>query len=140
MEWLRVVLPMSAIITGAIGLFGIYFWLSRCRHPNPHFHRAVTPDGPATYTCYECGKTWRATQRDAAWAPTGIRQRFTGSDPALAERASTRAAIVSQQQRLLAATRTGPSRTAPVAISKKRARRKAWLAPNVTDINTRRPA
>jgi hypothetical protein len=132
MEWLRDVWQMSAIAAGLIGLVGIVYRLSRCRHPNPHYQRE-----PPSYICYECGKTWSATVRDNAWAPTGIRQSFRGYDPALAARASTRAAIVSEQQKLLAASRTGPTRT---PAPKRRARRKVWTAQNVTDINTRRPA
>ena len=109
------------------------------QHPNPHFQRPVLLRDPVTgsdevvepasYTCYECGKSWPAVMRDAAWAPTGIRQSYRGYDAALAERASTRAAIVSEQRQLLAANRTGPTRApAAVAAPKRRGRRKAWAA------------
>ena len=152
MEWLPNLLPVIAIGAGVIAVCLVIVWLARCRHPNPHFQRPVLLRDPVTgsdevvepasYTCYECGKSWPAVMRDAAWAPTGIRQSYRGYDAALAERASTRAAIVSEQRQLLAANRTGPTRApAAVAAPKRRGRRKAWAAAaNVTDINTRRPA
>jgi hypothetical protein len=145
MEWLPGAAAIAAVL---IGIYAAFSWLARCRHPNPHYRRAVTQQNPVTgshevvepasYICYDCGRTWPAEVRDPAWAPSGIRQTFAGYDEALAERAATRAAIVGEQRQLLAANRTGPTRGEPVG--KKRARRGKWRAANVTDINTRRPA
>ena len=71
MEWLRDVWPLSTIIFGFIALCGVVAWLSRCGHPNPHYRREVVYRDPmtesdeviepASYICYECGRTWRAT-------------------------------------------------------------------------------
>jgi len=147
MEWLP---GAAAIVVAMIAVFGTLSWLCRCRHPHPHYKRASTLRDsltgsdeivePASYICYECGKTWLAEVRDPAWAPSGVRQSFHGYDASLAERATTRAAIVSEQRKLLAANRTGPTRTTPAAAARRRARRKAWPAASVTDINSRRPA
>lgn len=146
MEWLP---GAAAIVVAVIAVLGALFGLGRCRHPQPHLKRAVTHRDPltgsdeivepASYICYECGKTWLAETRDPAWAPSGVRQSFRGYDPALAQRAATRAAIVNEQRKLLAANRARPTRTAPVA-AKRRSRGKAWPAANVTDINSKRPA
>ena len=76
MEWLRDVWPLSTIVFGFIALCGVCAWLSRCSHPNPHYRRQVLYRDPmtesdeviepASYVCYECGKTWSATVRDPA--------------------------------------------------------------------------
>ena len=94
MEWLSDVWPLVTILCVFIALIGMLAWLCRCGHPNPHYRREVLCRDPMTgsdevvepavYMCYDCGKTWRATVRDPAWAPTGIKQRFSGYDPALA--------------------------------------------------------
>jgi hypothetical protein len=144
MEWLRDIWPLATIVPGCIALFGVFAWLARCRHPNPHYQREVVCRDPmtesdeviepATYICYECGKTWRVTVRDPAWAPTGIRQRFSGYDPALAARAAKRVEVQRLVDELLV-------KAPPAAGTAKRRRPlKASAEPNVTDINTRRPA
>ncbi len=123
-------------------------WLTRCRHPNPHYVRAVTrPDAatgrevviqPARYECYECGRSWNATQRDPAWMPTRLTQKFSGYDQSKAVRAATRAAIEQEQRRFLAAHRIElPAAAAPEpATPHSRPRRPG----HVVDINSRKPA
>ena len=123
-------------------------WWTRCRHPSPHYERAVRQRDPVTgvevevhparYTCYDCGKSWRAVLRDPAWAPSGVKQAFRGHDETIASRAAMRAAIVDEQRRFLAANRTTPARTA--AAAPRQARVKVRRPSNITDINSRRPA
>ena len=120
-------------------------WLARCRHPNPHYLRAVTqPDAatgrkiviqPARYICYECGRSWEARQRDPAWAPTHLVHKFSGYDEDRARRAVTRAAIEQEQRRFLAANRI----ERPEAASKA-ARSHGQRNRPVIDINSRKPA
>lgn len=126
MEWLRDVWPLLAIVFGLIAFCGVVAWLTRCGHPNPHYRRPVLYRDPmtesdeviepASYVCYECGKTWLATVRDPAWAPTGIRSRFRGYDPAAAARTAKRLEIERLVNELLveAAPRATPKRRRPL--------------------------
>jgi hypothetical protein len=129
---------------------GLLRWWTRCRHPSPHYERPLRQrdpvtgvDGeirPARYTCFDCGKSWRAEQRDPAWAPSRVKQAFRGHDETLASRAAMRAAIVDEQRRFLAANRTAPPARAADGASPRRGRVKPRRPSNVTDINSRRPA
>jgi hypothetical protein len=109
----------------AVGSVAVAVWaaallLTRCRHPHPHYERAVQRRDPQTgesvvvrparYECFECGRHWTAVQRDPAWAPSPVVQRFTGYDETQAKRAAMRAAIEEHQRRVLAAHRAEPSR------------------------------
>jgi transposase-like protein len=122
-------------------------WITRCRHTNPHYVRPIhrrDPSGmlveiePARYTCFDCGKTWRAELRDPAWAATGVKQIFEGHDEGAAARAATRAVIVEAQRTFLAANRAAPTRSTAAPGRHARARRRRPA--NVTDIHSRRPA
>ena len=77
-------------VTGAVASFGALIWLFKgCRHPNPHFVKQETRRDETTgdevvvhaahYCCYECGKSWLAKQRDPAWTPSAIVQKFHGT-------------------------------------------------------------
>jgi hypothetical protein len=131
----------------AAALAGLIAWLRRCRHPNPHYIRPSLAEDPATghqtvveparYECYECGKTWRATVRDAAWAPTRLVQKFSGFDQSRMTRAATRAAIEQEQRTFLAAKRAEPLKAETPAPA---TRRNAPRATSVVRFNTRRPA
>lgn len=144
-------LGFSSVVWGVgalLLLVGLLRWWTRCRHSSPHYERPVRQRDsvtgcdvevqPARYTCYDCGRSWRATLRDPAWAPTGVRQAFSGHDETLAWRSAMRAAIVDEQRRFLAANRTTPARSS--APSPRQVRVKVRRTPNVTDINSRRPA
>jgi hypothetical protein len=133
---------MFGITIGLAGMTALIWWRTRCRHPNPHYIRAGTcqddaraePGGqPAMYECYDCGKRWVVRQRDPAWRPTRLVQKFQGYDESKAKRAATRAAIEQEQRRFLAANRVGPS-SAPAVIAPQRRRK------NVVDIDSRKPA
>jgi hypothetical protein len=144
MEWLRDVWPLSTIVFGFIAFCGVAVWLNRCGHPNPHYRREVLYRDPMTesdeviepacYVCYECGKTWRATVRDPAWAATGIRLKFRGYDAELAARAAKRLELDRLVNGLLVEA------TSPATASKRRRPRKAWGDAHEADVNTRRPA
>jgi hypothetical protein len=112
--------------SAAVAVWAAAVLLTRCRHPHPHYERAVTrvePQSgedvvvqPARYECFECGKRWTAVPRDPAWAPSPVVQRFTGYDETQAKRAAMRAAIEEQQRRVLAAHRAEPSRRDEAAV------------------------
>lgn len=135
-----------AAVAAFIVVTELFQWALRCRHQNPHYLRPVYQHDPATgndvlveparYTCYDCGRTWRADLRDPAWAPVHVRQVFSGHDEQAAVRAATRTAIVDEQRKILAATRSIPTRRLSAPYRPRRSRRAA----NVTDINSRRPA
>jgi len=112
---------MWLLLAGLIG-FGVAVWrLRRCRHPNPHYVKPILRDDPvagsvdvvqpASYICYECGRTWIAAQRDPAWRPTALLRKFTGYDANKAGRAATRASIEAEQRRFLADRRATSAST-----------------------------
>ena len=135
-----------AAVAAFIALTGLFRWAIRCRHQSPHYLRPVYQHDPRTgtdvlieparYTCYDCGRTWRMTLRDPAWAPVHVKQVFSGHDEHAAARAATRTAIVNEQRKILAATRSIPTRGLDAPYRSRRSRRAA----NVMDINSRRPA
>jgi hypothetical protein len=120
-------------------------WLTRCKHPNPHYIRPATtpPSGAPTvvgagrYECYECGRTWTA-KTDPAWAPTRLMQKFVGYDEQKIHQAATRAAIEAEQRRILAAHRV--ARSTPPATAKPASPRRRNRPSNIIDLNSRRPA
>ena len=142
--------------------FGIVSWMTSaltlsdaaarrlrpCSHPHPHYLRpeparteadgTILPAQPARYRCFECGRTWDVTQRDPAWAPTGIVQKFTGHDPTKATSAILRATIEAEQRRFLAVNRTTIPRPAVTAPPRSAAPRRRRLPSNVVHINSRR--
>jgi hypothetical protein len=129
-------------VVALIGAGALVQWLARCRHPNPHYLRPIVQYGrggavvvqPASYICYECGKTWPAVSRDPAWSATPVVQKFVGYDEAKVVRAATRASIEEEQRRLLAVNRAA----APSMPKVKGPRRKR--SSNVVDLHSRRPA
>jgi hypothetical protein len=56
-------------------------------------------------------RRWRERQADPAWAPTGVRQVFSGYDQAKAGAAARRALALEVQQRDLAQARAGTKAT-----------------------------
>ena len=94
------VVGIAAVLTLLVSLIA---WARRCRHPNPHYVRAAAE--PAHYVCYECGRHWPAEQRDPAWKPTHLLQKFRGYDEIQAVRAAKYAALSEEHRRHLAAHR-----------------------------------
>jgi hypothetical protein len=139
-------LEVYGIAGAAVAAAILIRWLGRCRHPNPHYIRAVTTASatgqdavqPARYLCYECGKSWPAAQRDPAWMPTHPVQKFYGYDERKAVRAATRAVVEQEQRRFLAAHRAVPD--SPARDLEPARRRKRLRAANVIDLNSRKPA
>ena len=90
MSWWLEEHAIAVVAAGVVVVNGLAWWLGRCRHPNPHYVQAVSARDPLTgmqvtrqparYTCYECGRSWVATQRDPAWTPTHVIQKFSGYD------------------------------------------------------------
>lgn len=121
--------------------------LKFCRHPHPQYLKAevartesdgtVVAGSPAHYRCNDCGRSWAVIQRDPAWAPTGIVQKFSGHDPTKATSAIMRATIEAEQRRFLAANRTTIPKPALPAPSSA-ARRRRRLPSNVVEIGSRR--
>jgi hypothetical protein len=142
-DWLGLLLRHMLWVTISLaGITVLIWWASRCRHPNPHYIHARTcaddlrAEGgvqPAMYECYDCGKRWVARQRDPAWMPTRLVQKFQGYDESKATRSATRAAIEQEQRRFLAANRLGMSSEPPVVGSQRRRK-------NVVQIGSRKPA
>ena len=139
------------IASGLVGVSVLVRWLTRCRHPNPHYVRPVMQRDevngqtvliePARYVCYECAKTWLARQRDPAWTPSHVVTKFSGHDLSKAVRAATRAEIEEEQRRFLAVKRIVPDQGTATPTMFKRARRRNRLrAANVIDLNSRKPA
>lgn len=139
-------------VTGALAAFGALIWLfGGCRHPNPHYIRPevrrddVTGEEvvvqPAQYCCYECGKTWLATQRDPAWTATATVQKFSGYDEKKAVRGVARMAREERQRRFLASRRTPVSEPvrSPIAF-KPEAQQKRQRPTEVVNLSTRKPA
>ena len=148
MNWWFSHLDAVSYAAGGLLASGVLAWrFSRCKHPSPHYVHAVTRYDeatgadvlqPATYLCYECGKSWPATQRDPAWAPTSTIQKFSGYDEKKAARAFTRAAVEDEQRRFLAAHRGAGDPPALSAVPAPRRRR--VHGSNVVDMNSRKPA
>jgi hypothetical protein len=136
---------LGLLATVLLGASYAIWRLTRCRHPNPHYVRAVVRQNangqtiemePARYICYECGRTWLMRQRDAAWHATSLRHAFSGYDESKAARAATRARIEEEQRRFLAAHRALDERTA-VKTHPPRARTMRRPHANVIDLNSR---
>ena len=107
---------LGLLATVLLGASYAVWRLTCCRHPNPHYVRPVVRQDanghriemePARYICYECGRSWVARQRDAAWHPTSLRHAFSGYDESKAARAATRAGIEEEQRRFLRFTAPG---------------------------------
>jgi len=121
-------------------------WLTRCKHPNPHYIRPATavPSSGAIkvpwasrYECYECGRTWTA-KSDPAWAPTPLVQKFVGFDEQKIHQAVIRAAVEEEQRRLRAVRRVvGPTQP---ATAKPASHRRQNQPSNIIDLYSRRPA
>ena len=88
---------LGLLATVLLGASYALWRLTRCRHPNPHYVRPVVRQNAnghtieveaARYICYECGRSWVARQRDAAWHPTSLRHTFSGYDESKAARAA----------------------------------------------------
>jgi hypothetical protein len=115
-------------ITGAflgVGALRLIWKQGGCHHPNPHYIRQETRRDeatgevvvrPAQYCCYECGRTWAAEQRDPAWNPSGLVQKFRGYDERKARRGAKRMAAEERQRRVLAAKRRQPAEPTPAPI------------------------
>lgn len=141
------------VLLGGVGALAILSvlvrWFTRCRHPNPHYVRAVTEQNHATgeltivhppqYHCYECGRTWAAAPHDPAWTASPVVQKFVGYDETKAVNAATRAAIEEEQRRSLAASR-GTVHARPAGVTSGSARRSRKHPTNVVDLKSRRPA
>ena len=139
---------LGLVTTVLLGVALAVSRLVRCHHPNPHYIRPVVREDatgneaevqPARYICYECGRTWIAVQRDAAWHPTHLRRMFSGFDEDKAVRAATRASIEEEQRRFLAVHRAFDEHASASAHPKRSHARRRQHA-NVVDLNSRRPA
>jgi hypothetical protein len=132
-------------IAAILGAFSMVLWRrARCGHPNPHYVRPTTAHDatgrtvtvePARYICYECGQSWVARQRDPAWHPTAIIQRFSGYDPRKAAQAAVRAEAEHAQRRQIAGNRARPA--APAAGADQRRQKEPV---SVVNIKSRKPA
>jgi hypothetical protein len=132
-------------VAAVVVVSAVLRWAMRCRHVNPHYVKPVCRRDPVTgadvvaeqarYACYDCGASWPATVRDPAWAPVPVKQVFSGRDEEAAARAAVRSAIVDEQRKILAGTRTIPSR-APAPARRRGNRHRT----NVTEIHKWRPA
>ena len=129
--WYEPLLPLLLVLIGAGTLSAAFWWWTRCRHPNPHYVRADRE--PAHYVCYECGRSWVARQRDPAWRPSRVAQKFIGHDERKAAQAARRAAMEEARRRQLAVSRGGAA-AAPAG------RRRTGGQVDVVDITSRRPA
>jgi len=132
---------------------GVSVWIWRrggCRHPNPHYIRQETRRNeqgedivvqPAQYCCYECGKTWPATQRDPAWSPTAIVQKFRGYDERKALKGAKRMVVEERRRRVLAARRVQPAEpiAAPIQFKTGQTLRRAQPS-EVVSLSSRKPA